>query len=327
MNSPTPNPRAIAYALLSVADFEAALELWEGRFGMQRQSHRRGADPGFSRLLGIGPEDIHEQALLVTPGLLQSGIHLIRFREPGAAVRAGAAPTDLVPKSVDIAVRDIFDRYAELEAAGFRFRSKVGRFETDGIVVHEVHLPGPDDVNLVFLEEVGNPAHVSDRGYGVAPQIIAISPDNLREKAFFETVLALEETSYHRFGGPEVERTIGLPPGACLDVRIFGDAAFPFGRLEIVQYEGVKSTNLYPRAVAPARGLLGVSFIVPQLAQIAARARAFGAPFVEHGEQSTIFGTQRCATVHSPAGLRIDLITSDYAAHAGRETHFADRGA
>lgn len=308
MTTPTSNPRAIAYALLSVGDFDAAIDLWEGRFGMQCQVRRSGVDPGLSRLLGIGSEDILEQALLVTPGLTQSGIHLVRFREPGPAVRAGAASTDLVPKSVDIAVRDIFDRYAELEAAGFRFRSKVGRFETDGIVVHEVHLPGPDEVNLVFLEELGNPAHVSAKGYGVAPQIIAISPDNRREKAFFETVLALEETSYHRFGGPEVERTIGLPPGACLDVRIFGDAAFPFGRLEIVQYEGVRSANLYPRAVAPARGLLGVSFIVPQLAEIAVRARAFGAPFIEHGEQTTIFGRQGCATVHSPAGLRIDLI-------------------
>lgn len=300
----------MAYAVLSVADFDAALDLWGRRFGMRCLIHRRGADADLSRVWGIGADEIVEQALLVTPGLAQSGVHLVRFRHPGETVRAGAASTDLVPKSVDIAVRDIFARHAELEAAGFRFRSKIGRFETDGIVVHEVHLSGPDDVNLVFLEEAANPAHVSPEGYGVAPQIIATSPDNRREKAFFEEVMQLEETSYHRFGGPEVERTIGLPSGACLDVRIFGDASFPHGRLEIVQYEGVQSANLYPRAVAPARGLLGVSFGVPELESLAERARRFGSPFQSHGECTTLFGRRRLATVHSPAGLRLDLLES-----------------
>lgn len=304
------NPHAIAYAILSVADFESALDLWGRRFGMHCLLHRRGTDTELSRIWGLGPEEIVEQALLVTPGLAQSGIHLVRFRSPGAPVRVGAASTDLVPKSVDIAVRDIFARYAELEAAGFRFRSKIGRFETDGIVVHEVHMTGPDEVNLVFLEEAAKPAHVSPEGYGVAPQIIATSPDNLREKAFFEQVMELEETSYHRFGGPEVERTIGLPAGACLDVRIFGDAEFPHGRLEIVQYEGVASSNLYPRAVAPACGLLGVSFGVSNLDAFAERARRFGSPFQAHGECTTLFGRRRLATVHSPAGLRVDLLES-----------------
>lgn len=304
------NPRAIAYAILSVADFEAALDLWGRRFGMHLQHHRHGPDAELSRIWGIGGDEILEQALLVTPGLAQAGIHLVRFRAPGESVRAVAAPTDLVPKSVDIAVRDIFTRHAELEAAGFRFRSKIGRFETDGIVVHEVHMTGPDDVNLVFLEEAANPAHVSPEGYGIAPQIIAISPDNRREKAFFEEVMGLEETSYHRFGGPEVERTIGLPAGACLDVRIFGDDGFPHGRLEIVQYEGVVSANLYPRAIAPARGLLGVSFGVPNVDLVGERARRFGSPFQSHGECTTLFGRRRMATVHSPAGLRLDLLES-----------------
>jgi hypothetical protein len=98
---------------------------------------------------------------------------------------------------------------------------------------------GPESVNIVFLEQDGKPEHVSAKGYGVAPQVIATTPDNLAEKAFFERVLGLDETSYHRFSGPEVERTIGLPPGGALDVRIFGDVAFDYGRLEIVQYEGV----------------------------------------------------------------------------------------
>lgn len=318
--STAPNPKAYAYAVISVADMDQALALWSVRFGMRTAVRREGSDPGLAALWGVESDAIIDQALLLTPGMAQGGIHLVRFRVPGPAVREGAAATDLVPKSVDIAVRDLPARHAELEAAGYRFRSRIGRFETDGVVVDEVHLPGPDGVNLVFLEQQGKPEPVSPEGYGVAPQIVAISPDNRLEKAFFERVLGLDETSYHRFAGPEVERTIGLPSGAGLDIRIFGDAGYDYGRLEIVQYEGVKSADLYPRARPPARGLLSVTFFVPDVGAVLARAAALAtdttaaagatmrAPPVDHGVVDTVFGTTRMATLTSPAGLRIDLV-------------------
>jgi catechol 2,3-dioxygenase-like lactoylglutathione lyase family enzyme len=309
--------KAFAYVVISVADMDQALGLWVSRFGMQIVVRRQGSDPGLAKLWGLAEGDIIDQALLVTPGREQGGVHLVRFRVPGAPVRDGAAPTDLVPKSVDIAVHDISTRYAELEAAGYQFRSKIGRFETDGIVVHEVHMNGPESVNLVFLEQEGKPEHVSSLGYGVAPQVIATTPDNLGEKAFFEKVLGLDETSYHRFSGPEVERTIGLPPGGGLDVRIFGDAAYDYGRLEIVQYEGVQSKDLYPRAVPPARGLLSVTFFVPSIDTVLARAAALlqergsaamrSAPR-DHGITETLFGRARMVTLTSPAGLVVQLV-------------------
>lgn len=306
--SSTLNPKAYAYAVISVADMEQALALWSTRFGMQVVVRREGRDPALAAVWGLAPEDIIDQALLLTPGMAQGGVHLVRFRLPGPAVRDGAAATDLVPKSVDIAVRDLRARHAELEAAGYRFRSPIGRFEADGVVVDEVHLPGPDGVNLVLLEQQGKPEPVSPEGYGVAPQIVAIAPDNRREKMFLERVLGLEETSYHRFAGPEIERTIGLPPGAGLDIRIFGDPGYDYGRLEIVQYEGVAGADLYPRARPPARGLLSVTFFVPDVGAVLARATALPATAVDHGQRDTIFGAVRMATLTSPAGLRIDLV-------------------
>jgi hypothetical protein len=172
-------------------------------------------------------------------------------------------------------------------------------------------------VNLVFLEQQGKPEPVSPQGYGVAPQIVAISADNKREKLFFESVLGLDETSYHRFAGAAVEQTIGLPSGGALDVRIFGDRGYDYGRLEIVQYEGVQSADLYPRAKAPARGLLSVTFFVSDVAAVLERAAALqrsagtgamrAAP-IDHGVVTSLFGTARMATLTSPAGLRIDLL-------------------
>lgn len=310
-------PKAFAYVVVSVADMDQALGLWVSRFGMRVAVRRHGSDPELARAWGLADGDIIDQALLVTPGRDQGGVHLVRFRIPGPAVRDGAAPTDLVPKSVDIAVHDIQSRYAELEAAGYKFRSKIGRFETDGIVVHEVHMTGPEAVNLVFLEQEGKPEHVSELGYGVAPQVIATTPNNRGEKAFFEQVLQLEETSYHRFAGPEVERTIGLPAGGALDVRIFGDSAYDYGRLEIVQYEGVQSKDLYPRAVPPARGILAVTFFVKDIDAVLARAKqlqeqggvgAMRAAPRDHGVRDTLFGRSRMATLYSPAGLAVHLV-------------------
>ena len=329
-----PNPRAYAYVVISVADMEQALGLWVERFGMQITVRRQGTDPALAAAWGLAERDILDQALLLTPGRSQGGVHLVRFRLPGPAVRDGAAPTDLVPKSVDIAVHDIASRYAELETAGYRFRSPIGRFVTDGIVVHEVHMTGPEMVNLVFLEQEGKPEHVSPQGYGVAPQIIATTADNRAEKVFFEQVLQLAETSYHRFSGPEVERTIGLPPGGALDVRIFGDPAYDYGRLEIVQYEGVQSRDLYPRAAPPARGILAVTFFVSDVAAVLARAAvlsqpdpgatsassstatapatlptvAMRSPPRDHGIVDTLFGRARMATLVSPAGLVVHVV-------------------
>ncbi len=301
-----PNSRAFAYVVISVADMEQALGLWVQRFGLQVVARREGSDPGLAKIWGVAANDIVDQALLVTPGMLQGGVHLVRFRIPGPAVRDGAASTDSVPKSVDIAVRGIDQRYAELKAAGFEFRSPVGRLETDGVVVNEVHMKGPDATNLVLLEQVGKPEHTSEQGFGVAPQIVLTTPDNKREKAFLQALLDLQETSYHRFAGAAIEKTVGLPKGAALDIRILGDPAYDFGRLELVQYEGVTPKDLYPRTRPPARGMLSITYFVADFDALRRRGAALG--LVDHGRVATVFGSTRMASITSPTGLRIDLV-------------------
>lgn len=298
-------PLVIAYAVIGVGDMNEALDLWVERFGMEIVSRRTGPDPELARAWGLPADGIADQALLLTPGVGEGGIHLVRFTNPGPAVRDGARPTDLLPKSVDVAVRDIHARHAELAAAGYRFRSPVGTLKTDQVTVYEVHMTGHDDINVVFVEQPAHPEPVSTRGYGVAPLIVTISPDNVREAEFLTRLLALEEVAHNRFGGPEVEKTIGLPPGASLDVRILGDNARPFGRVELVQYEGVASDNRYPRARAPARGQLSLTFFTDDLSPWLSGGRG---EVTDLGSGAGIYGPGRMVTATTPAGLRIDIV-------------------
>ena len=300
-------PLAIAYVVIGVGDMNEALELWVNRFGMEIVARREGADAELARAWGLPADGIADQALLLTPGVKEGGIHLVRFRSPGVPVRDGAAPTALLPKSVDVAVRDIDARYAELAAAGYRFRSKVGVLETDkNEKVFEVHMTGHDDINVVLVEQPAHPEIVSARGYGVAPLVVTVSPDNTGEAACLQRLLGLDEIMHNRFGGPSVEKTIGLPPGASLDVRILGEARRAFGRIELVQYEGVTSENRYPRAKAPSRGQLSVTYFVDDLARWLANAEANG--ITDLGRGAGIYGRGRMATVMTPAGLRIDIV-------------------
>ena len=303
---PSINPIAFAYVVISVADMDRALGLWVNRFGMQIVTRRDGTDPGLARAWGLERDGIIDQALLRTPGQSSGGVHLVRFKLPGSAVREGATATDLLPKSVDIAVRDIQQRHDELSAAGFQFRSAVGRMVNNGNEFLEVHMSAHDGLNLVLLEQPAQPEPVGDKGYGVAPQIIVITPDNARESVFLQSVLGLPALMHNRIGGPEIERTVGLPAGASLDVRILGDAADHYGRLELVQYEGVTQRDLYARARPPARGMLSVTYFVKDLPGLIARGRQSG--IVDQGAVNSIFGETRMASIVSPAGLRIDFV-------------------
>lgn len=302
--------QAFAYVVVSVADMDQALDLWVRRFGLETVTRREGHDAGLARVWGLSPDAIEDQALLRTAGTSRGGVHLVRFKWPGSAVREGAAPTDLVPKSIDVSVVDIQQRYDELAAAGYRFRSPVGTMKNKGQTFSQVHMAAHDELNIVLLEQTEQRKETSAKGYGVAPMIVFTTGDLLREVAFFRSLMGLELLSQSRLAGPQIEKAVGLPAGAGLDVSILGDPKNDFGRLEIVQYEGVKSQNLYPRTKPPARGMLSVTYRVSDLSSVIERGKTLGV--VDHGSVNSILGAGRMASVNSPAGLRVDLVETEH---------------
>jgi len=166
-------------------------------------------------------------------------------------------------------------------------------------------MQGPDHLNLVLLEIEGQHENVSAQGYGVVPQIVLTTVAGANEVDYFRQLLDLHLLHELRLDGPEVERTIVLPPGAGLVVRVLGDPNQRYGRLEFIEYEGIVSRNLYSRAVPPACGMLSVEYLVADL-DVALRSSAV-CDVMHHGVVSTVHGRGRMASASSSSGFRVDL--------------------
>jgi catechol 2,3-dioxygenase-like lactoylglutathione lyase family enzyme len=284
-----PSPRAYACAVIGVEDLAVALDLWNGRFGMEIVRREPGPDPQLSRAWGLPENAIADQAFVRSPGILNGGVLLVQFATPAVAVRDGAKPLDLAPQSVVLAVQDLEARYGELATDPSRFASRVVQRTVDRTPVRELHMDTHDALDIVFREPVRKPETVGKQGYGAALAIVLTTSEIEREAAFFREVLGLE--------------TIGNEQG---DVLVLGDRKSRFGRIELAQSTGPEARDLYARTVPPARGLISLAYVVPDLKPIVAAGRAAG--LAEHGRVSSILGDGHMASVASPSGLRIDIL-------------------
>lgn len=300
-------PRGFSHATVGVASLDEALRLWVDAFGLSVIRQVEGDDPDLETLWGLPSGSIRRQALAGMPTGVTGRLHLVEFVDPQAPVREGARPFDLCPKNLDVRLTGMRDRYEELVGVGWVMGSTPVRMPVDTMEIYEVQLKGPDVTNLSLVEVVGDGLPYTPRGYMAVTQVVGTNPDNSSERAFFEEVFQLVHLDYHLFEGPEVERMVGLPAGAKLDMHILGDPHDELGKIELVQYVGVEGTDLYPEARPPACGFLGVGFDTDDLDALVARAEAGGHPIEPLPTVETLTGRGRRVAVTSPAGWRIEV--------------------
>lgn len=300
--------QALAQVALGVADLAPVRALWVGHFGLEVVAERAGPDAGLARLWGVEPERIAGQLLLRTPAATRGWLHFVQFNDPAPPVRAGAAPHDLCPKNIDVNCVDMEVRYAELAAAGVTFRSAISAYEIGDIVAREVQAPIHDDINLVLIEVDNWPIDLSPRNYGAVTSFVLAVPDIERESAFYREVLGLELLLEHRVAGEAIEKVVGLPPGAALLLRLLGGADQLYGRVELIEYEGMHGADRYPAARAPALGSLVGRFETDDLDALCARLKASGMPVRDCGTIELISGPARVAATDSPAGFGLELM-------------------
>lgn len=302
---------SIAHLVVGVRDLNAALQLWGQTLGLTIIAERHGPDVGLAQLWQLTPERIRAQALLGTPGLPAGRLHLVEFADPLPPVRQDAKPTDLVPKNIDIVCDDIQVRFAELTRAGYRFRSTPARYEAEegGAVleIFEALMPAHDNVNVVLLQLVGREFPFTPQGFAGVSSFVPVVPDAEAETQFYQEVLGLPLNFIHRLAGPNIERMIGLPPGGAVEMRMLGSLDCHAGRIEMAQYHGLTGFNRYPLAKPPALGTLHAVFFAPAVEAIKQRAERAGLAVHEHGAVETLFSNGPALTLHTPAGLRLDI--------------------
>jgi catechol 2,3-dioxygenase-like lactoylglutathione lyase family enzyme len=196
-----------------------------------------------------------------------------------------------------------------LSGLGYAFRSEPVAYPHDGHLIKEVQMRGPDEVNIVLLEtETGIRLPFSEQGFAGVTQWVLTVGNLKRAEALFAEALGIPVALRNRLAGPDIERMIGLPPGAGLNIVILaGDT--PFGRIELVHYEGVESRDLTARARPPASGMLQVGFAVDDLEATLARLATFGAqPLAGPIALPDLLGRmRRAASVIDTTGLMIEV--------------------
>ncbi len=302
---------ALAHLVVGVSDLAAALQLWVETFGFEILHRREGPDHGLARLWALQPERIRAQVLIGTPGLRHGRLHMVEFADPLPPVRAGAKPTDLVPKNIDIVCDEIKARYAQLSQAGQRFRSGPARYEAeeDGetLEIFELLMFAHDEVNVAILQLVGRSFPFTPQGFAGFTSLVHVVPDAEAETQFFQDVLGFPLHFIHKLDGPNIERMIGLPPGGAVEMRMLGSLHQHAGRIEMAKYHGIDGNNLYPQAKPPALGTLHAVLLTPSVDNVARRAKASGVLVTEHGVVDTIYAHGAALTLHTPAGLRLDI--------------------
>lgn len=305
---------AFSHVTIGVADLDVALTFWLQNFGLTVRIDRQGPDAVLGTLWGIDPGTINRQAIIATPTGLgrwaaAGAIHLVEFRDPLPPVRQGARNFDLLPKNLDLYTTDMPTRYAELEAAGHQFRSRWAEMPAGQHSFREVQMPGHDEINVVLIEVIG-PGYdttMSPKGYAGIGPLVTIVPDADAETIFYHEVLGMASTIELQLGGPDIESAAGLPPGAQLKLRVFGDCDEPLGRIEVIEYQKAPGENLYLRAKPPATGILHVNYVVRDLAPLRTCLRKAKVAITEHGALSTLYGSGPVMSFHSPAGFRIEV--------------------
>ena len=294
---------------VSVAALDEVLKLWRGVFGLETVASRHGDDPELARLWRVSPGEIMRQALVATPGENTGMLHFVEFDRPGPAIRENAGDFDLCPKNLDVYVRDMPARIAELKSAGYQFH-KTDYSETttpDGITFRVMQMAGHDKINIVLMEVLGMPVPFTDAGYAAVGPVVTVVADANSERGFYQDICGLDLLNDVVLEGPVVERMVGLPPGSAMRMSIWGKPDSSFGRIEIGSYRGVDGDNLFPRAVPKQRGILQVTFGTRDLAGLTRRLEQAGIAWSDAGRLVLLPGNGHFIRTRTPAGFQVDV--------------------
>jgi catechol 2,3-dioxygenase-like lactoylglutathione lyase family enzyme len=91
-------------------------------------------------------------------------------------------------------------------------------------------------------------------------------------------------------------------------MRLLGEPENLFGRMELIEYEGLSGEDRFSRAHPPATGILRCGYMVDSIDDFITTADEHGVRIEFSIEVDAIFGAGRVVELTSPAGLRIEVM-------------------
>lgn len=287
--------------IISSSDLDTHLRMFRA-FGLEEVGRCERTEAETSAIWGTTGQS-SQDVTLMTPGT-PFGVRLVAF-DPGSDVQirdpANGSDSEAL-KVIDFYAPDLAAARTRIEAAGFVFKEEVADYETPEGRFQEAHLWGPDGVVCALIS--GDPAFyenfatVRDQLVSEPQSISGPVQDQTATLAFLERVFGLDVV--HRYGLDDESFQALVGTSETMQLR-----AWNVGLNTVEPYFGIINYGMAPGtqtsvldvARPPARGLLGATIRVHDVAAVAQRA---GAHIVEAPIPG--FGTVRVATFAGPNG-------------------------
>lgn len=241
---------AIRSCTVGVRDLAHAEALFAGVMGL-RQEARGHLPPEYRRALHL-PEGTAARFIELSRGGYPVGrLRLLALDPPAQAhVRLdhddADSPTDVGPKAIDFYVADpIAPRVAEIERAGYHFRSPPVRHVIGDTESEECVFSGPDGVPLLIM--VGHrhgPAELRpgclDAGpYSEIATISVVAGDLAQSRAFYEGILGMRPIVDAETGLEHLERVnqlTGVPGQTRIHFLLYAAPGEASGKILLVHF-------------------------------------------------------------------------------------------
>lgn len=300
----------VHHVVLGCSNFEASYKLFSEDLGLSLVTASTAVTNDRKRLWGLAQDSTCREAVFGTPGRDRGLVRLVDFGLlAGTPVREGAEPFECSPKNLDYLTPDAQEGYARLVDRGHRFRSEPVSWTYEGVLVCEAQLPLQDGYNIVITSPM--PEDKVEVPYSGFSSSVFVVPDIEAAVLIYNQGLGLPLRHSARFAGPEIEKMVGLPPGAGLNMRVVGPQE-RLGQVELVQYDGVVGRNLTSAARPPRTGLLYPAFHTEDIAKTE-RTLVEAGFWIETGQTEThdsLYGTALVLTAVTPWGQLMEFWTA-----------------
>lgn len=299
------------------ADTRAPLALYRDQLGFREVARADLDDPCYAELLELDGAGPLSAVLLGKPGSAGGWIRLVQAPglPPVAERRTMHRPG---PFALDFYVRDLPERYAELVAAGHRFRSPPRSYELAGagFAVDEVLLEAPEGFVHALVEYLPGRHRcvlgtAPDQTVSEVVAAVTVLDDVEEGLPLLRDVLGGQVYYDQRFGGADVTELIGLPGGSTFRVVMLRGPASRNARVELMERVDAPGQPTGQQTGHP-RLLLGCR--VPDLPALVRRLGADPRNGALHGPftvANPIHGHATVASLRTPWGAFFEFWQED----------------